>query len=125
MSTLVQALRAAFLATLIVIFLLYFGIPSYQKFSAQETIFVETRVQFNLSRPPAIKIAVNDVGLFRQLNDCVSNTSNYDQAVACFEDRTCDKTELFKYNYSPSFNNISIGKLVIFLVILTCILPGR
>ena len=105
-------MRAAFLATLIVIFLVYFGIPSYQKFSAQETIFVETRVQFNLSRPPAIKIAINDVGQFQQLNDCVSTTTNYDLAVACFEDRTYDKTELFKFNYNPSFNNISIGKLV-------------
>ena len=79
MSILVQALRGAFLATLIVIFLVYFALPSYQKFSARETVFVETRVQFNLSSPPAIKIAINDVGLFRQLNDCVVSTADYDQ----------------------------------------------
>ena len=79
MSTLVQVLRTAFLATLIVIFLVYFARPSYQKFSARETIFVETRVQFNLSSPPAIKVAINDVGLFRQLNDCVVSTAHYDQ----------------------------------------------
>ena len=110
MSTLVQALRAAFLATLIVIFLVYFAIPSYGKFSARETIFVETRVQFNLSTPPALKIAINDKGQLHQLNDCVSTTTNYDQAVACFDDRTYEKTELFESNYKPEFNNISMGK---------------
>ena len=72
MSTLILALKGAFLAILISIFLLYFGIPSYEKFSSQETIFVESRVPFNLSSPPAIKIAISDVGQFRQLNDCVA-----------------------------------------------------
>lgn len=118
MSTLLQALRGAFLAILIVIFLLYFGIPSYEKFSSQETIFVESRVPFNLTNPPAIKIAINDWGQFRQLNDCVATTTNYDKAVACFENRTYEKTELLRPSNDSLYNNIPMGKFEIFCLLL-------
>ena len=116
MSTLVLALKGAFLAILISIFLLYFGIPSYEKFSSQETIFVESRVPFNLSNPPAIKIAINDIGQFRQMNDCFAATTNYNQTVACFENTTYEKTDLIQSNNDPLYNHISMGKFEILVV---------
>ena len=108
-------LKAIFFITLISIFIVFFGLPSYRKFISQETIFVESLVQYNFSRPPEIKIGIHNVDYSRRLNDCVHEAPSYQMALDCINNNTYDRTQLIKSTNKPEFNNIPVGMSVVTL----------
>ena len=113
---LLLGLKAIFFITLISIFIVFFGLPSYRKFMSQETVFVESLVQYNLSRPPTIKIGIHNVDYSLRLNECVNEAPSYQMALDCINNNTYDRNQLIKSTNKPEFNNIPVGMFVISLL---------
>ena len=53
----IVASKLIFITILLVIFIVFFGHPSYMKYRANKTIIIESKIKYKSENPPAITIA--------------------------------------------------------------------
>ena len=102
--------KLIFISILVIIFSVYFGYPSFDKYSAMKTMIVETKVNFKASNPPAISISAVqpsnngyshgwkvDFEYTRKTLETVCNKSkNINETLSCIEDKTFKWRRRFK-----------------------------
>ena len=92
----IHACKVVFITLLVVIFSVYFGYPSFDKYSAKKTMIVETTVKFKASSPPAISISA-----VQPSNKSYSRGWKVDNLNGCnIIARVCNKSENITHTLS-------------------------
>ena len=119
--------KPIFIFTLGIIFLIYFGYPSYINYLAQETLISESYVKFKTENPPAITIAVTkrtNYGLRHGWKDDSNNlflyngtmktfcNSSYDfrESLQCIKDKTYKSSDVIN-EFESKQENLNVPSL--------------
>ena len=96
--------RLVFTGILAVLFVLYFGFPSYTKFMDGDTMITEERVKFNPVNPPAITVVAWTTELMEgwkdgpedalQLKDFCNTSASYSDIVQCVNHKTFNISDI-------------------------------
>ena len=102
-----------FVASLFLIFLFLFGKPSLEKYLKKDTFFVESKVKFDYSNPPALTLLSTKTHLYVDQQEC-REKQRYDSVIACYNQHFLNKTQLLQPppslgNFSWWFHFIPIG----------------
>ena len=98
-----RVVKLFFVASLFLIFLFLFGKPSLEKYFKKNTIFVESKVKFDYTNPPAITFLSTKTKLYFDLEECRSK-QNYQSVVDCYNQHFLNKTQLLQ---PPTLHNFS------------------
>ena len=97
-------IRLVFISTLFLIFLLYFGCPSYRRFNKKDTVFSENQVSVDHARPVMITIFAwkgisfngwkdQTVG-YENLTGICNSTDEYDKMIECIINKTYEHEDI-------------------------------
>ena len=92
---LTRVVKLFFVASLFLIFLFLFGKPSLEKYVKKDTIFVESKVKFDYTNPPAVTLLSSNTHLYLDLQDCRTRQS-YDSVIECYNQHFLNKTQLLQ-----------------------------
>ena len=90
--------KLVFIASLFLVFLVYFGSPSYKRFQQKDTVFIEHEVPFDQRRPmqitvyawsewPMVGWKTPQAGMLNITQLC-NSTEEYDKLVECINNET-------------------------------------
>ena len=128
--------RFFFISSLLVVFIKFFGHPSYVKYRRNETLISASKVTYNWKIPPAITISTwrkyfekgweKDV-YYHNLKENCAPFENYNKLVNCINEQTFDFSKILKGAingddsrsnitntsfWREDFNNFNLGKQV-------------
>ena len=97
-------IRLVFISSLFLIFLLYFGYPSYRRFNKKDTVFIENQVPVDHTKPVMISIYAwkgisfngwkdQPIG-YQNLTGICNSTDEYDKMIGCIIDRTYEHKDI-------------------------------
>ena len=115
-----RACKLIFVVILLVLFVKFFGYPSYIKYSARKTLIVEEKVQFRSESPPAITISAGrrsegsfshgwkvDSSIYLPAGNIMETVcnkfDNINDTLACIEEKT--------FNFSDIIENANSGNI--------------
>ena len=101
-------LKTIFTIILLGLFIRYFGWPAIEKYRQKVTFFSEEKWLFDKSKPPAISVYINNVGIggwkkgandpyeFATLKDFCNETANFTDITDCVDNKSYKRGELFQ-----------------------------
>ena len=95
-----QILKIIFFICLITLFLSFFGIPSLSRYLEKRYVFSDDKVDFDLTKPPAIVVyhsPVNETtdGNSGIIENCINNTGDdYKKSILCVNENLPDKNDI-------------------------------
>ena len=90
--------KLVFIASLFLVFLVYFGSPSYKRFQQKDTVFIEQEVPFDQRRPIQITVYAWSKWLYvgwkthqggrLSITHLCNSTEEYDKLIECINNLT-------------------------------------
>ena len=85
-NEILKILKFIFIASSLTVFILRFGGPSYTTFAERRTFMSTSKVNFDLTNPPAISVSLEKIRNFNLIENCIENSKeDYQEAVACID----------------------------------------
>ena len=86
LDEILKILKLIFIASSLTVFIVRFGGPSYTTFAERRTFMSTSKVDFDLTNPPAISVSLGKVQNFNLIEKCIEeNKNDYQEAVACID----------------------------------------
>ena len=103
-------LKIVFLICLITLFLSFFGIPSLSRYLEKRYVFSDNKVDFDLTKPPAIIVyhsPINETSEGNRIiiDNCINRTGDdYKKSILCVNKNLADKNEIIINKQSKDTN---------------------
>ena len=105
----IRTWKTIFILFLFWMFIFLFGKPSLEKYLKKDTIFVESKVKFDVKNPPALTVMNSNPRLYLNLQQCRSlSNGSYGFTIDCYNNQLVNKTKLLS-RIEPSAENINLS----------------
>ena len=128
--------KLVFIASLFLVFLVYFGSPSYKSFQQKDTVFIEQEVPFDQRRPmqitvyawsewPTVGWKTPQAGMLNITQLC-NSTAEYDKLVECINNETHSQEDVvLGYAAYHHEKRVDVDNRTVLTQGITAFFPGK
>ena len=128
--------KLVFIASLFLVFLVYFGSPSYKRFRQKDTVFIEQEVPFDQRRPIQITVYAwskwtyfgwkTHQGGRLNITHLCNSTEEYDKLIECINNLTYSQEDvIIQYTAYQKNTKVAVSNRTILTQGITNFHPGK
>ena len=128
--------KLVFIASLFLVFLVYFGAPSYKSFQQKDTVFIEQEVPFDQRRPIQITVYAWREWLYvgwkthqggrLNITHLCNSTEEYDKLIGCINNLTYSQEDvIIQYTAYHKNTEVAVSNTTVLTQGITIFHPGK